>query len=133
MFILFFLLLNKVYYYKEPYIFFNFVVFFVVLYHRAHVAFSFVIALSCKIFFSLQQNTNTEIKAVQKNLENTESELDKNEEECSKLRISVESEHQANVSLKQLITKLEKELNEEKSNSLNVQKTLTRYVTKTNR
>lgn len=63
---------------------------------------------------------------MQKNLENTESELEKNEEECSKLRISVESEHQANVSLKQHISRLEKELNEEKCNSLDVQKTLTR-------
>lgn len=63
---------------------------------------------------------------MQKNLENTESELDKNEEECSKLRLSADSEHQANVSLKQLISKLEKELSEEKSNSLDVQKTLTR-------
>lgn len=77
-------------------------------------------------YFFFQLNTTTEIKAVQKNLENTECELEKNEDECSKLRISVESEHQANVSLKQLITKLEKELNEEKSNSLNVQKTLSR-------
>lgn len=76
--------------------------------------------------FELQQNANTEVKAVRKNLENTECELDKTEEECSKLRISVDSEHQANSSLKQHITRLEKELNEEKTNSLNVQKTLTR-------
>lgn len=80
----------------------------------------------CLFVCFFQQNANTEVKAVQKNLENTESELDKNEEECSKLRLSVESEHQANVSLKQLISKLEKELGEEKSNSLDVQKTLTR-------
>lgn len=66
------------------------------------------------------------MKAVRKNLENTEGELEKTEDECCKLRISVDSEHQANDSLRQLITKLEKELNEEKSNCLNVQKTLTR-------
>lgn len=74
----------------------------------------------------MQQDAHTEIKAVRKNLENTESELDKTEDECSKLRLSTESEHQANSSLKQHITRLEKELNEEKTNSLNVQKTLTR-------
>lgn len=68
------------------------------------------------------------MKVVRKNLENTESELDKTEDECSKLRLSADSEHQANASLKQHITRLEKELNEEKANSLNVQKTLTRYV-----
>lgn len=66
------------------------------------------------------------MKVVRKNLENTEAELDKTDDECSKLRISVDSEHQANNSLKQHITRLEKELNEEKANSLNVQKTLTR-------
>lgn len=82
----------------------------------------------CYIYFynNLQQDAHTEIKAVRKNLENTESELDKTEDECSKLRLSTESEHQANSSLKQHITRLEKELNEEKTNSLNVQKTLTR-------
>lgn len=63
---------------------------------------------------------------MRKNLENTESELDKTEDECGKLKLSAESEHQANTSLKQHITRLEKELNEEKTNSLNVQKTLTR-------
>lgn len=63
---------------------------------------------------------------VRKNLENTECELDKTGDECSKLKLSVDSEHEANKSLRQLITKLEKELAEEKTNSLNVQKTLTR-------
>lgn len=94
----------------------------------------FILALDGNVFDknantilnTLQENAHTEVKAVQKNLENTESELEKNEEECSKLRTSVDSEHQANSSLKQHISKLEKELNEERSNSLNVQKTLTR-------
>lgn len=63
---------------------------------------------------------------MRKNLENVESELDKTEDECGKLKISVDSEHQTSDSLRRLITKLEKELGEEKSNSLNVQKTLTR-------
>lgn len=65
---------------------------------------------------------------VKKNLENIEGELDKSEEENSKLKISVDSEHMTNGSLRQIITKLEKELGEEKANSLNVQKTLTRLV-----
>lgn len=76
--------------------------------------------------FKLQQDGGIEIKAVRKNLENTECQLDKSEDECGKLRLSVDSEHQANDSLRQLITKLEKELSDERSNSLNVQKTLTR-------
>ncbi|KAF5298434.1 hypothetical protein FQR65_LT01213 [Abscondita terminalis] len=78
------------------------------------------------------QDAGTEIKAVRKNLENTECQFEKSEEECSKLKLSVDSEHQANKSLRQLITKLEKELNEEKSNSLNVQKTLTRVTSEKN-
>lgn len=90
----------------------------------------FLVPIYCKhdiyLYDKLQQDAHTEIKAVRKNLENTESELDKTEDECSKLRLSTDSEHQANSSLKQHITRLEKELNEEKTNSLNVQKTLTR-------
>ncbi|KAF5306416.1 hypothetical protein FQA39_LY08925 [Lamprigera yunnana] len=78
------------------------------------------------------QDAGTEIKAMRKNLDNTECQLDKSEDECSKLRLSTESEHQANISLRQLITKLEKELSEEKSNSLNVQKTLTRVTSEKN-
>lgn len=76
--------------------------------------------------FIFQDNSKTELKIVRKNLENVESELDKTEDECSKLKLSVDSEHQTSNSLRQIITKLEKELAEEKSNSLNVQKTLTR-------
>lgn len=75
---------------------------------------------------AFKDNTKTELKVVRKNLDNTESELDKIEDECSKLKLSVGSEHLANSSLKQMITKLEKELSEERSNSLNVQKTLSR-------
>lgn len=86
----------------------------------------FFICYIAKADFLFQQDAHTEIKAVRKNLENTECELDKTEDECSKLRISVDSEHQANSSLRQHITRLEKELNEEKMHSLNVQKTLTR-------
>lgn len=71
-------------------------------------------------------NSKTELKIVRKNLENVEGELDKTEDECSKLKISVDSEHQTSDSLRQMITELEKELSQEKSNSLNVQKTLTR-------
>ncbi|KAF2878743.1 hypothetical protein ILUMI_27418, partial [Ignelater luminosus] len=78
------------------------------------------------------QDASTEIKAVRKNLDNTECQLEKTDDECSKLRLSVESEHQANNSLRQLITKLEKELNEEKTNSLNVQKTLSRVTSEKN-
>ncbi|XP_017773071.1 PREDICTED: golgin subfamily A member 1 isoform X2 [Nicrophorus vespilloides] len=78
------------------------------------------------------QNVTTEIKAVRKNLENAESELEKNDDECAKLRISVDSEHQANLSLKQDITRLEKDLMDEKSNSLNVQRTLTRVTAEKN-
>lgn len=63
---------------------------------------------------------------MRKNLENVEGELDKTDDECSKLKISVDSEHQTSNSLREIITKLEKELGDEKSNSLNVQKTLTR-------
>lgn len=63
---------------------------------------------------------------MRKNLENVEEELDKTEDECTKLKISVDSEHLTSDSLRQMITNLEKELSEEKSNSLNVQKTLTR-------
>lgn len=59
-------------------------------------------------------------------MENVESELDKSEDEIGKLKLSVDSEHMTNTSLRQIITKLEKELGEEKANSLNVQKTLTR-------
>ncbi|KAJ3655166.1 hypothetical protein Zmor_014303 [Zophobas morio] len=78
------------------------------------------------------QDAVTEVKVVRKNLENTESELDKTGEECSKLKLSVDSEHEANSSLRQLITKLEKELGEEKTNSLNVQKTLSRVTAEKN-
>ncbi|KAJ8960902.1 hypothetical protein NQ318_020201 [Aromia moschata] len=77
-------------------------------------------------------NAKTELKVVRKNLDNTESELDKTEDERSKLKISVDSEHLTNASLRQIITKLEKELGEEKSNSLNVQKTLTRVTSEKN-
>ncbi|CAH0557860.1 unnamed protein product [Brassicogethes aeneus] len=77
-------------------------------------------------------NSKTELKVVKKNLENSESELNKTEDERSKLKISVDSEHQASNSLRQIITKLERELAEEKSNSLNVQKTLTRVTTEKN-
>jgi golgin subfamily A protein 1 len=80
----------------------------------------------------LQQNAITEVKVVRKNLENTESELDKSGDECSKLKLSVDSEHEANHSLRQIITKLEKELSEEKTNSLNVQKTLSRVTAEKN-
>ncbi|RZC32920.1 golgin subfamily A member 1 [Asbolus verrucosus] len=78
------------------------------------------------------QNALTEVKVVRKNLENTESELDKTGDECSKLKLSVDSEHEANSSLRQMITKLEKELGEEKTNSLNVQKTLSRVTAEKN-
>ncbi|XP_044268760.1 golgin subfamily A member 1 [Tribolium madens] len=78
------------------------------------------------------QNALTEVKVVRKNLENTECELDRTGEECSKLKISVDSEHEANGSLRQIITKLEKELSEEKTNSLNVQKTLSRVTAEKN-
>uniref|UniRef100_A0A1Y1KKD8 Golgin subfamily A member 1 n=1 Tax=Photinus pyralis TaxID=7054 RepID=A0A1Y1KKD8_PHOPY len=80
----------------------------------------------------VQHDTGTEMKAVRKNLENTESQLDKSEDECSKLRLSVDSEHQANTSLRQLVAKLEKELGEEKSTCLNVQKTLSRVTSEKN-
>lgn len=66
------------------------------------------------------------MKTVKKNLENVQSEREQRGDECDKLKISVDSEHLANSSLREVITKLEKELSEEKSNSLNVQKTLTR-------
>ena len=72
--------------------------------------------------------SKTEIKVVKKNLENVESELEKSDEENGRLKISVDSEHLTNNSLRQIITKLEKELGEEKANSLNVQKTLSRLV-----
>jgi LPS O-antigen subunit length determinant protein (WzzB/FepE family) len=78
------------------------------------------------VYINFQQNAITEVKVVRKNLENTESELDKSGDECSKLKLSADSEHEANNSLRQIITKLEKELSEEKTNSLNVQKTLSR-------
>ncbi|XP_025831687.1 golgin subfamily A member 1-like [Agrilus planipennis] len=78
------------------------------------------------------QDAETEVKAVRKNLDNSESQLEKTEEERSKLKISVDSEHQTNVTLRQIITKLEKELNEEKSNSLDVQKTLSRVTAEKN-
>lgn len=78
--------------------------------------------------YEFQHNATTEVKAVRKNLENSESELEKVEEECGKLKLSVDAEHQANTSLREVITKLEKELGEEKHHSLNVQKTLSRYV-----
>nr|XP_023015103.1 golgin subfamily A member 1 [Leptinotarsa decemlineata] len=77
-------------------------------------------------------NSKTELKIVRKNLDNIENELEKTEDECSKMKISVDSEHLTNNSLRQLITKLEKELGEEKSNSLNVQKTLTRVTSEKN-
>lgn len=48
------------------------------------------------------------------------------------MRVSVDSEHQANESLRQLIAKLERDLEEEKTNSLNVQKTLTRVTSEKN-
>ncbi|KAK9709586.1 GRIP domain [Popillia japonica] len=77
-------------------------------------------------------NATTEVKAVRKNLENSESELEKVEEECGKLKLSVDAEHQANTSLREVITKLEKELGEEKHHSLNVQKTLSRVTSEKN-
>ncbi|CAG9771987.1 unnamed protein product [Ceutorhynchus assimilis] len=80
----------------------------------------------------VQDISKTEIKVVKKNLENVESELDKSEDENGKLKISVDSEHMTNSSLRQVITKLEKELSEEKANSLNVQKTLTRVTSEKN-
>lgn len=76
----------------------------------------------------LQQDTGTEVKIVRKNLENAEGQLERSEDERGKLRLSLDSEHQSNTSLRNLIAKLEKELAEEKANSLNVQKTLTRYI-----
>jgi golgin subfamily A protein 1 len=84
------------------------------------------------VYINFQQNAITEVKVVRKNLENTESELDKSGDECSKLKLSVDSEHEANHSLRQIITKLEKELSEEKTNSLNVQKTLSRVTAEKN-
>lgn len=66
------------------------------------------------------------MKIVRKNLENAEGQLERSGDEAAKMRLSLDSEHQANTSLKQLISKLERELGEEKANSLNVQKTLTR-------
>ncbi|XP_066253481.1 golgin subfamily A member 1 isoform X2 [Euwallacea similis] len=76
--------------------------------------------------------SKTEIKVVKKNLENVESELDKSEDENSKLKLSVDSEHMTNTSLRQIIIKLEKDLGQEKSHSLNVQKTLTRVTSEKN-
>ncbi|KAF7269360.1 golgin 97 [Rhynchophorus ferrugineus] len=76
--------------------------------------------------------TKTEIKVVKKNLENVEGELDKTEEENSKLKISIDSEHLASESLRKIVTKLEKELGEEKANSLNVQNTLSRVTSEKN-
>ncbi|XP_066139254.1 golgin subfamily A member 1 isoform X2 [Euwallacea fornicatus] len=76
--------------------------------------------------------SKTEIKVVKKNLENVESELDKSEDENGKLKLSVDSEHMTNTSLRQIITKLEKDLGQEKAHSLNVQKTLTRVTSEKN-
>ncbi|CAH1108960.1 unnamed protein product [Psylliodes chrysocephalus] len=73
-----------------------------------------------------------DLKTVKKNLENVQSEREQRDDECDKLKISVDSEHLANSSLREVITKLEKELSEEKSNSLNVQKTLTRVTSEKN-
>lgn len=77
-------------------------------------------------FNSLQQDAITETQSLQKNLENAENELNKTGDQYSHLQLSINSEHEANESLKQIIVKLEKELGEEKANSLNVQKTLSR-------
>lgn len=67
---------------------------------------------------------------VKKNLENAESKIEKTEDEYSKLMMSIEEGQEINMSLKDKITRLEKDLEEEKINSLNVQKTLSRYVKK---
>ncbi|VEN39077.1 unnamed protein product [Callosobruchus maculatus] len=77
-------------------------------------------------------NAKTELKIVRKNLDNAESELDKTSDECNKLKISVDSEHQTSDSLREMISKLEKDLEEERENSLNVQKTLTRVTSEKN-
>lgn len=67
---------------------------------------------------------------MKKNLENAESKIEKTEDEYSKLMMSIEEGQEINMSLKDKITRLEKDLEEEKINSLNVQKTLSRYVKK---
>ncbi|XP_050517432.1 golgin subfamily A member 1 [Diabrotica virgifera virgifera] len=77
-------------------------------------------------------NVKTDLNTAKKNLENIENELEKSEDECSKLKISVDSEHSINESLKETISKLEKDLAEERSNSINVQKTLTRVTSEKN-
>ncbi|XP_060517177.1 golgin subfamily A member 1 [Cylas formicarius] len=75
---------------------------------------------------------DTEAKVFKKNLENVETELEKVEEENGRLKISVDSEHMTSGSLRQMIVKLEKELSEERANSLNVQKTLSRVTSEKN-
>lgn len=85
-----------------------------------------------ELLSDVQDVSKTEIKVVKMNLENVEGELDKTEEENSKLKTSVDSEHLTNNSLRQIITKLEMELGEEKANSLNVQKTLSRVTAEKN-
>ncbi|KAK9870440.1 hypothetical protein WA026_008008 [Henosepilachna vigintioctopunctata] len=78
------------------------------------------------------QNSKTEVTVVKKNLENAETKLEKTEADYSKLKISVDTEHENSTSLKQIILKLEKALEEEKVNSLNVQKTLSRVTSEKN-
>ncbi|XP_057651374.1 golgin subfamily A member 1 [Diorhabda carinulata] len=77
-------------------------------------------------------NAKTDLKTAKKNLDNVGNELGKSEEEINKLKITVDKEHLINNSLKETITKLEKELSEERANSLNVQKTLTRVTSEKN-
>ncbi|CAG9825421.1 unnamed protein product [Phaedon cochleariae] len=77
-------------------------------------------------------HSRNELQTSKKNIDNVENELGKCEEENSKLKRSIDSEHMTNSSLRIMISKLEKELGEEKSNSLNVQKTLTRVTSEKN-
>ncbi|CAG9840539.1 unnamed protein product [Diabrotica balteata] len=85
-----------------------------------------------EILSDVQGNVKTDLNTAKKNLENVENELEKSEDVCNKLKISVDSEHSINESLKETISKLEKDLAEERSNSINVQKTLTRVTSEKN-
>ncbi|XP_045470637.1 golgin subfamily A member 1 isoform X2 [Harmonia axyridis] len=77
-------------------------------------------------------NSNTEVTVVKKNLENSETKVEKIEEDFLKLRKTIDVEHELNISLNEKISKLEGELQEEKFNSLNVQKTLSRVTSEKN-
>ncbi|CAG9854862.1 unnamed protein product [Phyllotreta striolata] len=80
----------------------------------------------------VQDKSEDSLQATRKDLETAQNERQEREKEYKQLKKSLDSENSANNSLREAVAKLEKDLAEEKANSLNVQKTLTRVTSEKN-